>query len=43
MSQLISNFSVRGHFSLILKDSVTRMHTLVVYVKEGLPFAWELS
>ena len=43
MSQLISNFSVRGYFPLILKDSVTRMYTLVVYVKEGLPFAWELS
>ena len=33
------NFSVRR----IWKDSVTHMHGLVVYVKEGLPFAWDLS
>ena len=29
--------------SLIQKDSITHMHGLVVYVKELLPFAWDLS
>ena len=29
--------------SLIRKDSITHMHGLAVYVKEGLPFAWDLS
>ena len=33
------NFSVRGYFPLIRRDSVTHMHGLAVYVKEGLPFA----
>ena len=33
------NFSVRGYLPLIQKDSVTHMHGLAVYVKEGLPFA----
>ena len=33
------NFSVRGYFPLIRKDSVTHMHDLAVYMKEGLPFA----
>ena len=37
------NFSVRGYLLLIQKDSSTHMHGLAVYVKEGLPFAWELS
>ena len=37
------NFSVRGCRPLIRKDSSTHMHGLAVYVKEGLPFAWELS
>ena len=37
------NFSVRGYLSLIRKDSSTHMHGLVVYVKEGLPFARDLS
>ena len=37
------NFSVRGYLSLIQKDSSTHMHGLAVYVKEGLPFAWDLS
>ena len=37
------NFSVRDYLSLIRKDSVTNMHGLPVYVKEGLPFAWDLS
>ena len=37
------NFSVRGYLPLIRKDSSTHMHSLAVYVKEGLPFAQDLS
>ena len=37
------NFSVRGYFPLIQKDSSTHMHGLAVYVKEGLPFTQDLS
>ena len=37
------NFSVRGYLPLIRKDSSTHMHGLAVYVKEGLPFVWDLS
>ena len=37
------NFSVRGYLPLIWKDSSTHMHGLAVYVKEGLPFAQDLS
>ena len=37
------NFSVKAYLPLILKDSNTHMHGLTVYVKEGLPFAWNLS
>ena len=37
------NFSVRGYLPLIRKDSSTYMHGLAVYVKEGLPFARDLS
>ena len=37
------NFSVRGYLTLIRKDSSTHMHGLAVYVKEGLPFARDLS
>ena len=37
------NFSVRGYLPLIRKDSNTHMHGLAVYVKEGLPFARDLS
>ena len=37
------NFSVRGYLSLIQKDSVTYMHGLAVYVKEGRLFAQKLS
>ena len=36
------NFSVRDYLPLIRKDSSAHMHDLAVYVKEGLPFAWEL-
>ena len=38
-----SNISVRGYLPLIQKDSGTHMHGLAVYVKEGLPFTWNLS
>ena len=37
------NFSVKGYLPLIQKDSSTHMHGLAVYVKEGFPFAWDLS
>ena len=37
------NFSVRGYLPLIRKDSITHMNGLAVYVKEGLPFAQDLS
>ena len=37
------NFSVRGHLPLIQKDSSTHMQGLAVYVKEGLPFAQDIS
>ena len=37
------NFSVRGYLPLIWKDSSTHMYGLRVYVKEGLPFAQDLS
>ena len=37
------NFSVRSYLPLIRKDSITHMHDLALYVKEGLPFAWDLS
>ena len=39
----LGNFSVRGYLPLIRKDSSTHMHGLAVYVKVGLPFAWDLS
>ena len=34
---------MRGYLPLILKDYVTYMHDLAVYVKEGLPFERDLS
>ena len=37
------NFSVGGYLPLIREDSSTHMHGLAVYVKEGLPFARDLS
>ena len=37
------NFSVRGYLSLIQKDSTIHMHSLAVFVKEGLPFVLDLS
>ena len=36
------SFSVRGYLPLIIKDSITHMHGLAVYVKKGLPFALDL-
>ena len=32
-----------GYLPLIWKDSITDMDVLAVYVKEELPFAWDLS
>ena len=37
------NLSVRGYLPLIRNNSTTHMHGLSVYMKEGLPFAWDLS
>ena len=37
------SFSVRGYLPLIRKDCSTYMHGLAVYVKEGLPFAQDIS
>ena len=37
------NFSARGYLPLIRKGSITHTHGLAVYVKEGIPFAWDLS
>ena len=37
------NFSLTVYLLLIRKDSITHMHGLAVYVKEGLPFARDLS
>ena len=37
------NFSVMGYLPLIQKVSATQMHRLAVYVKEGIPFAQDLS
>ena len=37
------NFSVRIYLPLIQKDSVTHMDGLAVYLKEGIPFASDLS
>ena len=34
---------MRGYLSLIRKDTGTHMHGLAIYVKEGLPFARDLS
>ena len=37
------NFSLTVYLLLIRKDSIIHMHGLAVYVKEGLPFARDLS
>ena len=38
----LSNFSVRGYFSLIWKDSIIRVHGFAVYMNEGLHCRWLL-
>ena len=38
MTQLI----LAIYLSLIWKDSSTHMHGLIVYIKQGIPFAWDL-
>ena len=38
-----ANLSMRGYLPLIQKNSSTHMHGLAVYVKEGFPFARDLS
>ena len=44
MTQLILTISLlEGYLPLVRKDSSTNMHGLVVYVKEGVPLAWDLS
>ena len=37
------NFFVRGYLPLIRKDSSTHMRGFAIYVKEGLPFARDVS
>ena len=37
------NFSISGYLPLNQKDSISHMHGLAVYVKEGLRFAQDLS
>ena len=37
------NFSVKGYLPLIQKDSGNYTYGLAVYIKEGLPFAQDLS
>ena len=37
------NFTVRDYLPLIRKDSSTHIHGLAVYMKEGFPFARDLS
>ena len=34
---------MKSYLLLIQKDYVTHVHGVTVYVKEGLPFAWDLS
>ena len=40
---LILPTSLRSYLPLIPKDSATHMHDLAVWLKEGLPFARDLS
>ena len=35
--------NLMDYLPLVWKESLTDMHDLVVYVKEGVPFAWDLS
>ena len=34
---------MRGYLPLIRQNSITYMRGLTVYMKDGLPFAWDLS
>ena len=43
MTQMILTISVTGYLHLIQKDSITQMHGIAAYVKEGLPFPQDLS
>ena len=44
MTQLIlAIFCVRAYLPLIRKDSVTQIHDIAAYVKEGFPFAQDLT
>ena len=43
MTQLILVISLKGYLPLIQKYSVNHKHSLAVYVKEGLPFAQDVS
>ena len=43
MIQLIHNFSVSVYLPLIQKDSIIHLHGLTVNLKEGVPFAQDLS
>ena len=43
MNLSLNQTLLTGYLPLIRKDSSTHMHGLVVYVKEGLPFARDLS
>ena len=43
LSATFTNFSVKGYLPLIQKDFCTHMHGLAFYVKERLPFVWDLS
>ena len=43
MNKLILEISLWVYLTLIRKDSSTHMHGLTVYVREGLPFAQDLS
>ena len=36
------NFSVTSYLPLIRKDSTTHMHSIAVYMKEGIPFTQDL-
>ena len=40
-TNLVDSTDSGNYLPLIRKDSTTLMHGLAVYVKEGLPFAWD--
>ena len=43
MTQLILGVFFSSYLPLIQKDYSTHRHGLAVYLKEGLPFGWDLS